>query len=156
LKTLEPHLFSLFYVFQLWPTAEVPQFKDLLMKFQREAHRLSLRVLYAIAIGLDVDPNTFYYAFQNTGTRKGGTQMRFNYYPQLEDTTQVKPGQLRCGEHTDYGALTLLFQDQCGGLEVLSPEGDYMPATPIKGSIIVNIADIMQRWTSDKLISAVR
>lgn len=82
--------------------------------------------------------------------------MRFNYYPQLEDTKQVKPGQLRCGEHTDYGALTLLFQDQCGGLEVLSPEGEYMPATPIEGSIIVNIADIMQRWTSDKLISAVR
>ena len=44
--------------------------------------------------------------------------MRFNYYPQLEGTKQVKPGQLRCGEHTDYGALTLLFQDQCGGLEV--------------------------------------
>jgi len=38
----------------LWPTAEVPQFKDLLMNFQREAHRLSLRVLYAIAIGLNL------------------------------------------------------------------------------------------------------
>lgn len=44
--------------------------------------------------------------------------MRFNYYPQLEDTKQVKLGQLRCEEHTDYGALTLLFQNQCVGLEV--------------------------------------
>ena len=55
LKTLEPHLCAaLFYAFQLWPTEEVPQFKDLLMNFQRDAHRLSLRVLYAIAIGLNL------------------------------------------------------------------------------------------------------
>ena len=40
--------------------------------------------------------------------------MRSNYYPQFEDTKQVKPGQLRCGEHTDYSALTLLYQDRGG------------------------------------------
>ena len=47
----------------------------------------------------------------------GGAQLRYNYYPMV-DISQVKPGQIRCGEHTDYGGITLLIQDDVGGLEV--------------------------------------
>ena len=36
----------------------------------------------------------------------------------ITDPSQIKPGQIRCGEHTDYGAITLLIQDDVGGLEV--------------------------------------
>ncbi|CAG2238910.1 unnamed protein product [Mytilus edulis] len=62
-------------------------------------------------------------------------------------------GQVRCGEHSDYGTLTLLFQDNIGGLEVKSRDGEYIQAPPIPGTIVVNIGDLMQRWTSDKLIA---
>ena len=44
--------------------------------------------------------------------------MRYNFYPKIPDMSRVKPGQIRCGEHTDYGAITVLFQDEIGGLEV--------------------------------------
>ena len=63
-------------------------------------------------------PDAFAYAYRNKGTSLGGTQLRFNYYPVIKDISKVKPGQIRCGEHTDYGGITLLIQDDVGGLEV--------------------------------------
>ena len=62
------------------------------------------------------------------------------------------PGQLRAGAHTDYGTLTLLLQDDApGGLEVLDPRTDLwtpVPATP--GAFVVNLGDLMARWTNDR------
>ena len=53
-----------------------------------------------------------------SGTSEGGSQLRYNYYPMISDLSKIKPGQIRCGEHTDYGGITLLIQDDVGGLEV--------------------------------------
>ena len=47
-----------------------------------------------------------------------GTTLRLLHYPKVLDPSLVKPGQIRCGEHTDFGSITLLFQDSVGGLEV--------------------------------------
>ena len=63
-------------------------------------------------------PDAFASAYEKMGTPLGGTQLRYNYYPLIQDITKVKPGQIRCGEHTDYGGITLLIQDDVGGLEV--------------------------------------
>ena len=68
------------------------------------------------------DPDTFAFAWQKTGTSEGGTQLRYNYYPMISDLSKIKPGQIRCGEHTDYGGITLLFQDDVDGLEVRDRE----------------------------------
>ncbi|KAJ7340037.1 hypothetical protein OS493_002759, partial [Desmophyllum pertusum] len=81
------------------------------------------------------------------------TALRLLYYPPLPEESNIKPGQVRCGEHSDYGTITLLFQDDIGGLEVLPVNGKYSPARPIAGTVLVNIGDLMQRWTADKLIS---
>ena len=69
--------------------------------------------------------------------------------------TDLKANQLRCGEHTDYGALTILFQDSMGGLEVFNRQGRYVPAPPIPDTVVVNLGDLMQRWTADVLVSTV-
>ncbi|GGE14313.1 hypothetical protein GCM10011529_20870 [Polymorphobacter glacialis] len=50
------------------------------------------------------------------------------------------------GEHTDYGLLTLLAQDQHGGLEIRTPTG-WLSAPPIPGALIVNIGDMLDRLT---------
>ena len=68
----------------------------------------------------------------------------------------LKVNQLRCGEHTDYGALTILFQDSMGGLEVFNRQGRYVSAPPIPDTVVVNLGDLMQRWTADVLVSTVR
>lgn len=56
----------------------------------------------------------------------------------------------------DYGSLTLLFQDESGGLEVLNHETkEFMKAVPIPGTIVINVGDMFQRWTNDYLKSIV-
>lgn len=67
---------------------------------------------------MNQEPNKFAFAYEKMGTSSGGTQLRYNYYPMIADISKVKPGQVRCGEHTDYGGITLLIQDDVGGLEV--------------------------------------
>ena len=53
------------------------------------------------------------------GSDHSYTTLRLLYYPPLQPDIEFKPGQLRCGEHVDYGSITLLFQDPNGGLQVL-------------------------------------
>ena len=50
---------------------------------------------------------------------KGNTQMRVHNYPAMAPGSVIKPGQLRCGEHFDFGSITLLFADRPGGLQVM-------------------------------------
>lgn len=52
------------------------------------------------------------------GTSGNPTALRLLYYPPLPEESIIKPEQVRCGEHSDYGSITLLFQDSVGGLEV--------------------------------------
>ncbi|XP_073256487.1 uncharacterized protein [Porites lutea] len=135
----------------LWPV-EVPNFKEHVLDLWKDTHELSLRVLSTVTIGMGLDPTTFDFAFKHTGKLEGNSALRYTYYPKA-DPTKVKPGQLRCGEHTDLGIITMLYQDELGGLEFLSAEGKYVPAVPIKGSICINIGNMMQKLTSDRLIA---
>jgi isopenicillin N synthase-like dioxygenase len=56
----------------------------------------------------------------------------------------------RLGSHTDFGSFTLLFQDDCGGLEVQKAGalGEFIAAPPIEGALLMNIGDILMRWSN--------
>ncbi|XP_036962193.1 UPF0676 protein C1494.01 isoform X2 [Acanthopagrus latus] len=84
---------------------------------------------------------------------KNGTTLRSLYYPPV-NSDKAKEGQLRCGEHSDYGTITLLFQNS-EGLQVHSRSGEFICAPSIPEAVLINIADLLQRWTSDQLISVV-
>jgi len=101
-------------------------------------------ILRALAIALHQDENFF--------DDKHGENyfLRMLHYPSVSQTP--KSGQLRAGEHTDYGSITLLLQET-GGLEVCTRQGEWIEAKPIPGTILVNIGDAMQRWTNDRLSS---
>ena len=70
--------------------------------------------------------------------------------------TKTEPGQLRASAHTDYGTMTILLQDHTGGLQVQhrnEEEEIWMDATPLPGTLVVNLGDLMARWTNDKWVS---
>ena len=60
---------------------------------------------------------------------------------------------MRVGSHTDFGTMTLLFQDPSGGLEVLAADERWLNAPSIPSTILVNIGDLMQQWTNLELRS---
>jgi isopenicillin N synthase-like dioxygenase len=73
-------------------------------------------------------------------------------YPQLA-AGEAKEGQERCGQHTDWGTITLLFQEGQGGLEVRTRQGEWVAIEPLPDSILVNIGDELEAWTKGELVS---
>ncbi len=89
------------------------------------------------------------------------SEMRLNHYPGCESSMfSTNRGARRISEHTDFGTLTLLFQDSVGGLEVEHQDipGLYVPVpatvTEYPAEMIVNVGDCLQRWTYDRFRSA--
>lgn len=95
----------------------------------------------AFALALDLDPDFF--EDKHTGLTQ---TMRLLHYPPAEVQSE---GQLGAGAHTDYGTLTVLFQDSAGGLEVQNLEGKWVPAPPIPGTVVINTGDLIARWSND-------
>ncbi|XP_048578865.1 2-oxoglutarate-Fe(II) type oxidoreductase ppzD isoform X2 [Nematostella vectensis] len=137
-----------------WPNDEAPGFESKVGELYNQCIKLTFRVLHAVSLGMDLkDKNWLLDCHKGIGKHGNATTMRILYYPPITNNNLVKPGQVRCGEHSDYGTITLLFQDEFGGLEVLPLNSDYIPAPYIPGCVLVNIGDLMMRWTADKLIS---
>ncbi|XP_016888702.1 UPF0676 protein C1494.01-like isoform X2 [Cynoglossus semilaevis] len=133
-----------------WPLS-VSNFEKTQVSFFQRCKELSLRVLRVLAQSVGVDPDVFLNAHKSIGTSKNGSALRCLYYSPV-NSDKVKENQVRCGEHTDYGSLTLLFQSS-EGLQVLTHSGEFISVPCIPDAVLVNIADLMQRWTSDQFVS---
>ena len=119
-----------------------PAKNSIIITFYQACTKLANTVLQALALALEL-PEDFF-AIKHNQTNH---TLRLLHYPPLH-TTSLKPGQVRAGEHSDYGSLTLLFQDGVAGLEVQTTSGHWMTAPPIPGTVVVNTGDLMQRWTN--------
>lgn len=71
--------------------------------------------------------------------------LRMIHYP--PQPGEVVANQIGCGAHTDWGAVTILMQDDTGGLEVQAASGEWLYADPLPGAFVVNIGDMMPIWT---------
>lgn len=133
-----------------WETKEFQQVNRVMFKRCTE---LSYRVCDALSVGLNLGETFMRDAHKYIGLKSNPTALRSLYYPPIPPESTIKPNQIRLGEHSDYGTITLLFQDDIGGLEVDIPGTGFVPATPIPGTAVVNIGELVQRWTSDALIA---
>ncbi|KAL9073179.1 MAG: hypothetical protein Q9157_004821 [Trypethelium eluteriae] len=129
--------------------AEAKEFKTVMQEFFSRCQSLHMLVMRAIALGLSL-PESFFDSYTDTGDNT----LRLLHYPEVSKQVFAQnQAQVRAGAHTDYGSITLLFQDGRGGLQVQSPEGTYVDATPIAGTIVVNAADLLARWSNDVIKS---
>lgn len=80
------------------------------------------------------------------------SRLRVRNYP--AQPVPPAPGQIRAGAHSDYGSLTLLAtEDKPGGLQVCNADGQWRDVPIVPGTFIVNIGDLMARWTNDTWVS---
>jgi len=126
-----------------WPERP-PELRALFADYHAAVSGLGerLRRLFALALGLDED-------WFEDKFRDHSSSIRVINYPAPEDDPE--PGQLRAGAHTDYGCMTILrTEDAPGGLQVQNRAGDWLDVHAVPGSFVVNLGDMMARWTNDQ------
>lgn len=107
---------------------------------------LGKTILKGLAIALKLDPHYFDSSFTEPLS-----VLRFIHYPSIE--TKSDAAQIGAGAHTDYGCITILHQDTIGGLQVQDKQGNWLDATPVENSFVINIGDMMARWSNDRYTS---
>ena len=128
-----------------WPHF-LPEMSAVLMDYIDTVNTLGVRLLRAFAAGLDLEHDTFVRRFAKPLTRGA----IIYYPPQPEEMSETQFG---VGPHTDYGCITLLHQDETGGLQVKHRNGDWLTADPIPGTFVVNVGDLLHRWSNDRFLS---
>ena len=124
-----------------WPAA-LPEFRPAMTSYFQAMTGLAAKLMRAMALSLGLPPDHF-----DAFCTDPMCVLRLLHYPPQPPNPQ--PGEKGCGAHTDWGCLTLLWQDVAGGLQVQSG-GQWIEAPPIPGSFVVNIGDMFARWTNDR------
>ncbi len=125
---------------------DIPGWAALMEQHYAGMHELAKTLLRAMAMALDVEHDFFDARFHEPIS-----VLRLIHYPPRH--TASSSDQQGAGAHSDYGCITLLYQDDAGGLQVRARDGEWIDAPPIAGSFVVNIGDMMARWSNDRYTS---
>lgn len=127
----------------VWP-AGAPRFRPVMERYYETMHGVSLTLLRGLALSLALPEDHF----EGFAAGASATLRLLHYPPQ---PAHPAPGEKGCGAHTDFGALTLLLQDDVGGLEVWDHGAEgWIDAPPIAGAYVVNLGDLIARWTNGR------
>jgi isopenicillin N synthase-like dioxygenase len=130
-----------------WPDSPA-NFRTAFETYYRTMNNLADILMHRFAVALNL-PEDFFLPF----TRHPISALRANHYPPVASAPSF--GQLRAGAHSDYGALTILMQNSgTDGLEIQNRNGDWVPITGEVPDLIVNIGDLMARWTDNRWVSS--
>jgi isopenicillin N synthase-like dioxygenase len=124
---------------------EVPQFTPTLFRSYRHFEKSGRALLKAIAIYLGLDENYFEPHIVN-----GNSILRAIHYPPI---TQEPASAIRAEQHEDINLITLLVGASAEGLQILTKQGDWVGVTALPGQIVVNVGDMLQRLTNNRLRS---
>ncbi|ESY63119.1 MULTISPECIES: 2-oxoglutarate and iron-dependent oxygenase domain-containing protein [Mesorhizobium] len=124
-----------------WPS-NLPEFQELTYGYHQKMVDLAKILLKGIALSLDQSESYFEKSMRNPIS----IQRLLHYPPQ---SGYIGEEIIGIGAHTDYGNLTILAQDDVGGLQVMNRDGDWVEGTPIHGTFVINIGDLIQRLTND-------
>jgi len=125
-----------------WP-AEMPELRQRLEDYDGHMRTLGRHLMRCVALSLELPEGYFDDGFD----RPSCSVRLLHYAPRPADAL---PNQIGAGAHTDWGAITMLYQDDVGGLEVKgAAEDEWIRATPIPGTFVINLGDMIRRWTND-------
>jgi len=124
---------------------ELPEFNKAGLEAYRSFEQIGKAILGALAIYLKLDGHYF-----DQWADRGNSILRPIYYPPLKGEPK---GAVRAGEHEDINLITLLIGASADGLEVLHRDGTWIKAKPSPDQIVVNVGDMLQRFTNNKLRS---
>ncbi|KAG4430392.1 hypothetical protein IFR05_014131 [Cadophora sp. M221] len=130
-------------------TSHLPDFKKETLHYWASCLTLARKLVKMFALSLDLEENYF-----DSRTTYPGADGVFNYYPTTTEE-ETQNNSVGLGSHTDLQLFTLLWQDMTGGLQVLNRDGQWIKATPVEGTIVVNIGDFMMRLCNDMYKSTV-
>ncbi|KND86888.1 Flavonol synthase/flavanone 3-hydroxylase [Tolypocladium ophioglossoides CBS 100239] len=140
-----------------WPSEdELPGFQKLIESCYLQFQNICLDLMSAMEVGLDLPNGTLV-----ERCKPASSEMRLNHYPPTNLRELAEGKVKRTWPHTDFGIITLLFQDSIGGLELeqRSQPGTFAPVLPGNPNgpteMVVNISDTFQRWTNDVIKAGV-
>ncbi|EEP80977.1 conserved hypothetical protein [Uncinocarpus reesii 1704] len=128
------------------PEQVLPGFRKFMTDFYWDCFKVGQNIMRAIALGIGLEDEDYLLQFHSGHNN----QLRLLHYPPLPASWLEDQKYARMPSHTDWSTITFLFQDECGGLEAedINKKGYYMPATPIKDAIVMNVGDLLQRWSN--------
>jgi len=141
--------------FNQWPTIECNEYNDFsseefrrgILAYRSAVLAMAGKLMIAFALGLKL-PSDFF----TLKAKKPMTTLRLLHYPPQSPKDANTAG---CGAHTDYGFFTILNQDHIGGLQVRNVENAWISAPPVPGAFVINVGDMMSRWTNGEYASTV-
>ncbi|MEM7173510.1 MAG: 2-oxoglutarate and iron-dependent oxygenase domain-containing protein [Pseudomonadota bacterium] len=126
-----------------WPAGQ-PGLEPAVMNYMAAMEGLARQLVQLIALGLGLPADHLATHFD-----RPTVFLRLLHYPPQRPET----GLFGSAPHTDYGFLTLLAQDEVGGLEVRNKAGRWIPAPPLADAFVLNVGDILSRWSGGRLAS---
>jgi isopenicillin N synthase-like dioxygenase len=132
-----------------WPSDD-PALQRTAERYYAGVFDLGQKLLEGFALALDIDRNFFRELYRHPLVRA----RLVHYPPQAEGPGNgERDGQFGAAPHTDWGCITVLWQDNVGGLQVRNRSGQWIDAPPIDGTFVINIGDMLERWSNDLFVS---
>jgi isopenicillin N synthase-like dioxygenase len=127
-----------------WPSrALLPKFEDTMKDYIAQLQRVTAALNRAFALSLDLAEDYFDGLYQ-----RPDMTLTINFYPPV-DPSKLKATQWSFSPHADYTAFTVLLQDLSGGLQARNSAGEWIDVTPKEGTFVVNVGNVLARWTND-------
>ncbi|MBV9521474.1 MAG: isopenicillin N synthase family oxygenase [Alphaproteobacteria bacterium] len=128
-----------------WP-ARLPSLKPTMLEYFAAVEALSHVLQRGFALALGLAPDFFQALFRAPNSR-----LKLNHYPPQE--APEADNDIGVVPHSDSGGFTILWQDESGGLEVQSKNGEWVGAPPIEDTFVINLGNVMQIWTNGRFSS---
>ncbi len=126
-------------------SSALPEFRPFMTSFYWTCFEGASKILRALALGIGLEED--HLLKLHSGHYN---QLRLLHYPPMPAKVFVEGKMARMPAHTDWSSVTMLFQDNCGGLQVEDPNvpGELIDAEPIEGALVMNVGDLLMRWSN--------